>query len=89
MVCLYVDDMIYNGNLMLEYLRTVMKKKFEMTDLGLMKYFLGLEVTQNDQGIFIFQHKYATNILQRFKMDNCKPSKFPIAIGTKLTKNDE
>jgi len=45
MVCLYVDDMIYTGNLMLEDFKTVMKKEFEMTDLGLMKYFLGLEVT--------------------------------------------
>ena len=32
MVCLYVDDMIYTGNLMLEDFRTVMKKEFEMTD---------------------------------------------------------
>ena len=47
MVCLYVDDMIYTGNLMLEDFRTVMKKEFEMTDLGLMKYFLRLEVSQN------------------------------------------
>ena len=43
--CIYVDDMIYTGNFMLEDSRTVMKKEFEMTDLGLMKYFLGLEVT--------------------------------------------
>ena len=60
-----------------------------MTDLGLMKYFLGLEVTQTDQGIFICQHKYAIDILQRFKMDKCKPAKTPIALGTKLTKNDD
>ena len=53
MVCLYVYDMIYTGNLMFEYFMTVMKKEFEMTDLGLMKCFLGLEVTQTDQGIFI------------------------------------
>ena len=39
---------------MLEEFRTVMKREFEMTDIGLMKYFLGLEVTQTDQGIFIF-----------------------------------
>ena len=51
MVCLYVDDMIYTSNLMLEDFRTFMKKEYEMTDLGLMKYFLGLEVTQNDKGI--------------------------------------
>ena len=37
--------MIYTSNLMLEEFRTIMKKEFEMTDLGLMKYFLGLEVT--------------------------------------------
>ena len=86
-VCLYVDDMIYTGNLMLEDFRTVMKKKFEMTDLGLMKYFLGLEVTQTDKGIFIYQHKYATDTLQRFRMDKCKPAGTPIALGTKLTKN--
>ena len=64
MVCLYVNEMIYTGNLILEDFRTVMKKEFEMTDLGLMKYFLGLEVTQTDKGIFICQHKYATDILQ-------------------------
>ena len=89
MVCIYVDDMIYIGNLMLEDFRTVMRKEFEMTDLGLMKYFLGLEVTQTDKGIFIYQHKYATNILQRFIMDKCKPAETPIALGTKLTKNGD
>ena len=52
-VCIYVDDMIYTGNLMLEEFKIVKKNEFEMTDLGLMKYFLGLEVTQIDQGIFI------------------------------------
>ena len=63
MVCLYVDDMIYTGNLMLEDFRIVMKREFEMTDLELMNYFLGLEVTQSYQGIFIFQHNYAIDIL--------------------------
>ena len=47
-VCIYVDDMIYTGNLMLEEFRTIMKNEFEMSDLGLMEYFLGLEVTQTD-----------------------------------------
>ena len=52
-VCLYVDDMIYTSNLMLEEFMIVMKNEFEMTDLGLMKYFLGLEVTQTNRAIFI------------------------------------
>ena len=68
---------------MLEYFKKVMKNEFEMTDLGLKKYFLGLEVTQTDKGIFICQHKYDTNILQIFIMDNCKPTETPIPLGTK------
>ena len=48
LVCIYVDDMIYTGNLMLQEFKTVMQKEFEMTDMGLMRYFLGLEVDQSD-----------------------------------------
>ena len=74
---------------MIEEFMTVLKNEFEMTDLGLMKYFLGLTVTETDKGIFICQHKYATNILQRSRMDKCKPTETPIALGTNLTKNDD
>ena len=57
---------------MLEDLRKVMKKEFQMNDLGLMKYLLGLEVTQTDKGIFIFQHKYATDIFRDSKWISVK-----------------
>jgi hypothetical protein len=66
-----------------------MKIEFEMTDLGMMKYFLGIEVNQFEDGIFICQTKYAKDILKRFRMVNCKPVVTPIATGTKLSKNDE
>jgi hypothetical protein len=59
-VSIYVDDLIYTGNdagLMNEF-KESMKEKFAMTDLGKMRYFLGIEVTQCEQGIFIQQHKY-------------------------------
>ena len=74
---------------MLEDFRIVMKKEFEMIDLGVMKYFLGLEVNETDKCIFICQHKYATDILQRFRMDKCKQAETPIALSTKLTKNGD
>ena len=60
-----------------------------MTGLGLMKYFLGVEVNQTDKGIFICQHTYAIDILQRFRTDKCKPTETPIALSTKLTKNGD
>jgi Reverse transcriptase (RNA-dependent DNA polymerase)/gag-polypeptide of LTR copia-type/Integrase core domain/GAG-pre-integrase domain/Domain of unknown function (DUF4219)/Zinc knuckle len=57
MVCLYVDDMIYLGTNqeMVAEFRRRMKKQFEMTDLGLLKYFLGLEIIQRENGIFLSQ----------------------------------
>jgi len=43
-----------------------------MTDLGLMAYFLGIEIKQNENGVFIFQKKYAKEILKKFKMEEYK-----------------
>jgi hypothetical protein len=66
---LYVDDLFLNGE---ENLITDCKKKlvakFEMKDLGLMHYFLGLEVWQSPEKIFLNQGKYAVEILKRFDM---------------------
>jgi hypothetical protein len=72
----------------LDEFKAAMKNEFEMTDLGLMKYFLGIEVEQSAQGIFISQQKYATDVLKKFRMEKCKPADTPIALGTKLRKED-
>ena len=53
LVCLYVDDLIFTGDYGIAYFKTVMESEFEMTDLGLMKFFLGIEVQQSERGIFI------------------------------------
>jgi hypothetical protein len=63
---MYVDDMIYTGNIQLESFKHAMQSKFEMTNLGIMKYFLGIEVDQSTNNIFVCQQKYATNIIKRF-----------------------
>jgi hypothetical protein len=90
-VSLYVDDLIYTGNNMemMEAFKRSMKDKFAMTDLGKMKYFLGIEVTQCDKGIFICQHKYASEILARFGMDSCNKVCTPIVPGCKLVKDEK
>jgi hypothetical protein len=66
---LYVDDLFLTGA---ENLITVCKRKldaeFEMKDLGMMHYFLGLEVWQRSNGIFLNQGKYDVEILKRFGM---------------------
>ncbi|XP_045831131.1 uncharacterized mitochondrial protein AtMg00810-like [Trifolium pratense] len=81
-VSLYVDDLIYTGNdkQMMGEFKSSMKKKFAMTDLGKMKYFLGVEVNQTQQGIFINQQKYASEILTRFGMQDCNTVCTPIVL---------
>ena len=66
-----------------------MKIEFEMTDPGLKKYFLGIEVEQLDNSIFISQKKYVKNVLSIFKMTNCKPIDTLVATSTKLSKQDQ
>ncbi|XP_026428232.1 uncharacterized protein LOC113324112 [Papaver somniferum] len=58
--CLYVDNLIFTGNSseMINEFREDMMKEFEMTDLGLMSYFLGIEVQQTERGVFINQQRY-------------------------------
>nr|ABA99612.1 retrotransposon protein, putative, unclassified [Oryza sativa Japonica Group] len=79
-VSLYVDDLIYTGNSekMMQDFKKDMMHTYEMSDLGLLHYFLGMEVHQSDEGIFISQRKYAKNILKKFKMDNCKSVTTPL-----------
>lgn len=64
LVCLYVDDMIYvgsNSSLFSEFKDQIMQK-FNMTDLGQLHYFLGMEVGQCKEGVFIAQRKYAMDL---------------------------
>jgi len=60
-----------------------------MTDLGLMQYFLGIEMDQSDDGIFICRTNYANEVLKRFRMLNCKPAATSMSTGIKIRKYDE
>lgn len=63
-----------------------MTREFEMTNLGLMKYFRGLEVRQGKSGIFVSQEAYANGILKRYRMEECIPVTTPMELGAKLSK---
>ncbi|GKV25217.1 hypothetical protein SLEP1_g34687 [Rubroshorea leprosula] len=89
-VSIYVDDLLVTGSCeaMVRNFKANMMKMFEMNDLGKMSYFLGIEVQQSSQGVFICQRKYATQILNKFAMSNCKAVSTPIVPGTKFTSED-
>jgi len=65
-----------------------MMQAFEMTDLGLMTYFLGIEIKQNENDVFICQRKYAKEILKKFQMEECKVVSTPMNQKQKLSKED-
>ncbi|XP_047259692.1 uncharacterized mitochondrial protein AtMg00810-like [Capsicum annuum] len=65
-----------------------MMNEFEMSAMGLLHYFLGLEVHQDEDGIFLSQRKYDRDFLIKFSLLNCKPTTTPMKIGEKLQLND-
>eukprot|EP01018_Ginkgo_biloba_P011003 Gb_34728 [translate_table: standard] len=74
-VVLYVDDLLITGNdvSMISDLKKDLQMNFEMTDLGLLHYVLGIEVWQTPGRVFISQAKYIWEVLRRFRMEDCKP----------------
>jgi hypothetical protein len=66
-----------------------MHNEFEMHLLGELSFFLGLQIRQSNQGIFISQTKYIREMLKRFRMENCKPIITPMQTTCKLSKNDD
>ena len=79
-IVLYVDDLILTGDdQLIVSCKENLAREFEMKDMGLMHYFLGMEVWQKDGELFVSQGKYANEILRRFHMEKCKPVQTPLA----------
>jgi hypothetical protein len=76
---MYVDDLFPTGDEgLIAWCKRELISKFEMKDLGLMHYFLGLEVWQRQGEIFLAQGKYTVDILKRFGMMDCKSMSTPM-----------
>ena len=84
---LYVDDLILTGSdpKLITHVKSSRKQNFEMSDLGHLHYFLGLQVLQTKEGIFISQSKYACDLLRRFHMEDYKPAPSPFQSGVKIS----
>jgi hypothetical protein len=82
----YVDDIIFcsDDDMLSHKFVKDMKNEFEMSLLGELSFFLGLQIHQSNQGIFISQTKYIREMLKRFGMENCKPIISPMQTNCKL-----
>jgi len=90
MTHIYVDDIVFDGmsNEMVQHFFQQMQSKFEMSLVGELAYFLGLQVKQMEDTIFISQSKYAKNIVKKFDMDNGIHKRTPAATHLKLSKDE-
>jgi len=81
LVQVYVDDIIIASNnySLCEEFVAAMQGEFEMSMMGELTYFLGLQVKQLKYETFLSQSKYCFDILKKFKMENCKEAATPIA----------
>jgi hypothetical protein len=85
----YVDDIIVAGNNLkqIQELKTYLGNCFKLKDLGVLKYFLGIEVAHSAQGIFLSQRKYVLEILEETSFLGAKPSSLGVGklTGYRLT----
>ncbi|KAK8951630.1 hypothetical protein KSP39_PZI004097 [Platanthera zijinensis] len=91
LVGVYVDDLIITGSSGVEInkFKAQMKELFCMSDLGLLTYYLGIEVSQTPQVITLCQSSYTLKILEKFGMGDCNSSQVPMETRLKLSKTGD
>ena len=87
----YVNDLIFasNNDEMSHEFSQNMSKEFEISMIGELSHFLGLQVSQTTTGMFIYQAKYLKHMLKRYGMEDCAPMSTPMTTNCKLSKNED
>ena len=90
-VAVYVDDLLVTGSNMdmIVGFKRDMATKFDMSDLGKLSYYLGIEVTQRKECIVLSQEKYAAKIVEEAGLKECNAVHIPMDTGLKLCKAEE
>ena len=91
LLVVYVDDIIITGNDMagISSLKSFLHGRFHTKDLGMLKYFLGVEVMRSKCEIFLSQRKYVLNLLSETRKLAAKPCQSPMAQSLHLTREGE
>jgi hypothetical protein len=86
-ITIYVDDLIVGGDneKEVEHVKRLLKQKFDMKDLGELKFFLGIEDIRMAEGIWLSQRQYALDMLSKYGMGGCKPISVPLNQNGKMS----
>nr|GEZ39291.1 retrovirus-related Pol polyprotein from transposon TNT 1-94 [Tanacetum cinerariifolium] len=90
-VQIYVDDTIFRSTCqeICDEFAKIMHDEFEMSMMGELNFFLGLQIKQLKDGIFFNQSKYIKEMLKKIRLEDSKPMKTHMSTETKLTKDEE
>ncbi|WVZ97910.1 LOW QUALITY PROTEIN: hypothetical protein U9M48_043412 [Paspalum notatum var. saurae] len=91
LVHIYVDDIIFGGSshALVSMFAEQMSSEFEMSLMGELQFFLGLQIKQGPKGTFIHQAKYTKDILKMFDMGDSKPMTTPMSTNTALDADED
>ena len=86
LVQIYVDDIIFGGSshALVSKFSEQMSREFEMSMMGELQFFLGLQIKQTPQGTFVHQAKYTRDLLRKFDMSDLSPQPTPISTSMAL-----
>ncbi|WVZ86101.1 hypothetical protein U9M48_032936 [Paspalum notatum var. saurae] len=90
-VQIYVVDIIFGGlsHALVSSFAEQMSREFEMSHMGELQFFLGLQINQSPEGTFVHQVKYTKDILKKFDMGDSKPMKTPMSTNTTLDADED
>ena len=82
----YIDDIIFGSTKdeLAHNFSKLMQVEFEMSMIGELTHFLGLQICQQDSGIFLSQFKYAKNLVKKFGLESANSVKTPMSSNVKL-----
>jgi hypothetical protein len=90
-VLVYVDDTVFGGssNSLVARFADDMSREFEMSMMGELQFFHGLQIKQSMKGTFVHQAKYTKDIVRKFKMEHSKSMAAPMSTTTTLDADEE
>jgi hypothetical protein len=87
----YVDDIVFgdSSNSLVASFAEDMSREFQMSMMGELQFFLGLQIKQSKEGTFVHQAKYTKDIVRKFEMEDSKAMVTPMSTTTTLDADEE